>query len=90
MRKTFLTAIITTSLIFSTSVQAEYVSGYTRKDGTYVQPHQRTNSNNTMMDNYSTKGNSNPYTGKAGTVDPYKPQNTYNNGYSNKYMNTGR
>ena len=24
------------------------------------------------LDNYSTKGNVNPYTGQAGTVDPYK------------------
>lgn len=49
------------------------VRGHTRSDGTYVQPHQQTNSNDTKMDNWSTKGNTNPYTGKEGTVDPYKP-----------------
>lgn len=43
------------------------VSGYTKKNGTYVAPHQQTNSNHTQKDNYSTKGNVNPYTGKAGT-----------------------
>ncbi|HZF62739.1 MAG TPA: hypothetical protein VEZ52_14115 [Desulfovibrio sp.] len=48
------------------------VKGYTKKNGTYVAPHQRTAPNNTKMDNYSTKGNTNPYTGKAGTKDPYK------------------
>ncbi|AWK86760.1 hypothetical protein [Azospirillum thermophilum] len=48
------------------------VSGYTRKDGTYVAPHHQTNPNGTKLDNYSTKGNVNPYTGKPGTVDPYK------------------
>lgn len=47
------------------------VSGYTRKDGTYVQPHQQTNPNSTKLDNWSTKGNVNPYTGKEGTVEPY-------------------
>lgn len=47
------------------------VKGYTRKDGTYVRPHQRTNPNKSKQDNWSTKGNSNPYSGKAGTVDPY-------------------
>jgi len=49
-----------------------HVQGHTRRDGTYVQPHQRTNPNSSKMDNYSTKGNMNPYTGKAGTVDPYR------------------
>jgi len=30
----------------------------------------QTNPNSTKLDNYSTKGNVNPYTGKPGTVDP--------------------
>jgi hypothetical protein len=47
------------------------VHGYFRKNGTYVQPHMRTSPNNTKMDNWSTKGNVNPYTGKAGTKSPY-------------------
>lgn len=89
MKTTIFTAIIATSLIISTASQAEYVSGYTRRDGTYVQPHQRTAPNNTRIDNYSTIGNSNPYTGNAGTVDPYKPQNSYDNGYSTKHINNG-
>ena len=46
---------------------AGYVKGYTRKDGTYVAPHYRSNPNNTQRDNYSTYGNTNPYTGKRGT-----------------------
>src|SRR5436190_11818592 len=44
-----------------------YVSGYTRKDGTYVAPHYQTNPNSTRNDNYSTRGNVNPYTGQSGT-----------------------
>lgn len=47
-----------------------HVRGYYRKNGTYVQPHYRTRPNYTKSDNWSTKGNVNPYTGKAGTVDP--------------------
>lgn len=50
------------------------VQGYTRKDGTYVAPHYRSNPNSTTSDNYSTRGNVNPYTGKVGTVDPYAPK----------------
>lgn len=46
------------------------VQGYTKKDGTYVQPHQRTAPDSTINNNYSTKGNVNPYTGRMGTVEP--------------------
>jgi len=46
------------------------VRGYYRKNGTYVKPHKRTSPNKTKMDNWSTKGNVNPYTGKAGTKNP--------------------
>lgn len=43
------------------------VRGYVKKNGTYVQPHRSTNSNSTKIDNWSTRGNVNPYTGQAGT-----------------------
>jgi hypothetical protein len=46
------------------------VRGYTRKDGTYVAPHQRTTPDGTKGNNWSTKGNVNPYTGKPGTKEP--------------------
>jgi len=48
------------------------VHGYTKKDGTYVGSYKRTTENHTKLDNWSTKGNVNPYTGKAGTKDPDK------------------
>ena len=48
-----------------------YVRGYTRKDGTYVRPHYRSAPDGTTTNNFSTKGNINPYTGKPGTKDPY-------------------
>lgn len=50
---------------------AAQVDGYVRRDGTYVAPHMRSNPNSTRMDNYSTQGNVNPYTGQMGTVNPY-------------------
>ncbi len=46
------------------------VRGYTTKNGTYVAPHQQTNPNGTKRDNWSTKGNVNPNTGKPGTKNP--------------------
>ncbi len=42
------------------------VSSYTRNNGTYVQSHVRTAPNNTNWDNFSTKYNSNPFTGSTG------------------------
>ena len=47
------------------------VNGYFKSDGIYVQPHYRSNPNSTTLDNWSTKGNTNPYTGKKGTKSPY-------------------
>ena len=49
------------------------VKGHVTKNGAYVAPHNATNPNGTKADNWSSKPNVNPYTGKAGTVDPYKP-----------------
>ena len=43
------------------------VKGHTKKDGTFVAPHQRSNPNGSKTDNWSTKGNTNPYTGRPGT-----------------------
>lgn len=43
------------------------VRGYTRRDGTYVAPYQRTEPNQYRHDNYSSQGNVNPYTGRRGT-----------------------
>jgi len=43
------------------------VQGYTKQDGTYVQPYHRTTPDATQNNNYGTKGNVNPYTGKEGT-----------------------
>jgi hypothetical protein len=54
------------------------VSGYYKKNGTYVEPHYRTAPNNTKSDNFSTFGNVNPYTGKEGTIH-------IDNNYTNPY-----
>lgn len=64
-------------MLFSMSAFAGdvHVNGYTRKDGTYVQPHYRTAPDNTNLNNYSTQGNTNPYTGQQGHVQPNPYQN---------------
>lgn len=54
--------------------ESNSVRGHYRKDGTYVQPHQRTNPDSSRTNNWSSRGNVNPYNGKEGTVDPYAPK----------------
>lgn len=47
------------------------VKGYYRKNGTYVAPHYRSSPDSSRANNWSTKGNVNPYTGKPGTKNDY-------------------
>lgn len=49
-----------------------HVKTYTTKTGRVVKAHDRTAPNKTERDNWSTKGNTNPETGKAGTKVPKK------------------
>lgn len=66
--------IIILASIFTFSQQASadvYVHGYTKSNGTYVQPHMRSNPDNTRANNWSTQGNVNPYTGQTGTQPAY-------------------
>lgn len=44
-----------------------HVSGYTKSNGTYVAPARRSTADETKSNNWTTKGNRNPVTGKAGT-----------------------
>jgi hypothetical protein len=46
------------------------VSGYYRRDGTYVAPHYKTNRDDSFWNNYSSRGNLNPYTGRIGSKVP--------------------
>ena len=43
------------------------VKGYIKKNGTFVTPHFRSKKNRKKWDNWSSKGNVNPFTGKKGT-----------------------
>lgn len=47
------------------------VGGYTTSRGTYVEPHHATNPNGTKVDNWTTRGIVNPYTGQSGTKSPF-------------------
>lgn len=71
--KTILLSLLVVGLLLpSLALAAVQVKGYFRSNSTYVQPHYRSNPNKSIWDNWSTKGNYNPQTGKKGTVDPFK------------------
>jgi len=70
-----------------------YVAPRVNSNGTFTQGHMRTAPNSTTLDNYSTRGNYNPYTGKIGTRDPYASStapstSTYSSPYSNPYRSS--
>lgn len=64
-----LVVITLAAIALSASAQV-YVKPRANKDGTYVEGHYRSRPNKTDLDNYSTRGNVNPYTGEAGTQRP--------------------
>lgn len=55
------------------SGSSHYVAPHVTKNGIYVEGHMQTNPNGTKLDNWSTKGNVNPYTGQPGTKNPDGP-----------------
>ena len=76
MKKIFLLLVLLIG-VFSFSVAAEARTirvreYYKPSTGSYVMSHYKTSPNRSLFDNYSTKGNYNPFTGKKGYVNPYK------------------
>jgi hypothetical protein len=60
----------------------DYVNGYVKRDGTYVPPHYRSPRDGDFGNNWSTKGNENPYTGKEGTrVKPPRDNGGFGGGF---------
>ncbi len=74
------TALLTLGLLLATvpamAQGYHYDNGYTRQNGTYVEPHYQTNPDSSRPDNWSSQGNVNPFTGQLGTKNPY--ENPYN------------
>jgi hypothetical protein len=63
-----------------------FVNGYTRKDGTYVQPHYLSVPDGNFYNYWSTKGNVNPYTGQLGTnVTPPAGDTGYSGSGGSRY-----
>jgi len=67
MKSLFVTIFFILLSLNSVEARDVAVRGYTKDNGTYVQPHYRSSPNGYKNDNWSTSGNSNPYTGQSGT-----------------------
>ncbi|MGH1336828.1 MAG: peptidoglycan-binding domain-containing protein [Aureispira sp.] len=57
-------------LLAQTNSKHVKVKGYYKSNDTYVKSHYRTAPNSTNTDNFSTRGNTNYYTGKPGWIAP--------------------
>ena len=92
--KNIIFGIIGGLMIIGTTGIAEadvWVNGHYKNNGTYVQPHYRSSPNSITSDNWSTRGNINPYTGQSGYRNhnslglngskPLGMGNTYQNNY---------
>ena len=73
MKKLISTFLLTLAILLSigftvpkSADAAVRVKGYIRSNGTYVAPHYRSNPDSSKLNNWSTKGNYNIYTGKKG------------------------
>lgn len=90
-----LLVVVAVTVLADGTFADERVKGYYRdSDGdgykeTYVNPYSRTEKDNNPYNNYSTQGNTNPYTGEKGYVNPYN-DNNYNSNYGKGYKKRWR
>lgn len=77
MKKLIVVAVLASISTVAVAQSRTRVQGYVRRDGTYVAPHYRTTPDSNPYNNWSTRGNVNPYTGRVGTVDPYGYRPSY-------------
>lgn len=87
MRKILVIIAVLLALLLSADAAyaVVHVRGYFRKDGTYVQPHYRSDPDGNPYNNWSFPGNTNPYTGKVAPGNP----DTYLKNYNNRSYGSG-
>lgn len=77
--------ILAISCFLASTASARYQRGYYKPStGTYISGHYKTNSDSTRLNNYSTRGNYNPYTGAKGYNSPYKTPSYSYDGYKKR------
>jgi len=68
-----ITLVSSAAFAWGTYGQDQQVQSYQRSNGTYVESYHRTTPDSTTSNNYSTQGNTNPYTGQAGHHHDSRP-----------------
>ena len=81
MTRVLLGAALFSLIAIQAASAQQHVQGYTRQNGTYVQPYTRSTPDSSYNNNWSVSPNVNPYTGQQGTRQPTAndraPQPTY-------------
>jgi hypothetical protein len=81
MKKVFVGFVVLLSFV-AVSFADVYVNGHFDKSGNWVEGYYRKDANDTVRDNYSHKGNTNPHNGKTGSnKDSRKRSSEYYRGY---------
>ncbi len=70
--KTIILGIILFLTPLAAMAQVHVRGHYNRRTGTYVAPHYRSVPDHSRLNNWSTRGNYNPFTGKRGSTDPIR------------------
>ena len=65
--KITITILVFLAMGFDSAYAYSRVGGYTQKNGTYVMPYYKTSKDSSTYNNWSSKGNGNPFTGKKGS-----------------------
>jgi len=79
MKKLVLLTVVLVLAWIAVAQAQVWVNPYTRKDGTEVQGHYRSNPDGNPYNNWSFRGNTNPYTGKEAKGDPNRYLEQYQN-----------
>jgi hypothetical protein len=73
MKKTIAAALLAALAAPTFAQGSHYVQPHVTRNGTFVQGHMQTNPDSSRLNNWSSQGNVNPYTGQSGTVNPWTP-----------------
>ena len=82
------TVVFLSGFISNLAYADVYVEGYTKNDGTIVSPHYRSNPDDRVDNNYSYKGNINPYTGNVGTKNTESHYSRFSGNIHNNSSNS--
>lgn len=78
MKKLFIVILLVFGLTCQALAWEIETNVYQRQMGGYAQTYHQKSSDNNLFNNYSTKGNTNPYTNREEMADPFKSQNQMN------------